>query len=302
MTQVSATQDRPLIGILLMVTAALFIAGQEAVAKYLTADGLPLAQVVWSRYAFHLGLMLLIMLPRHGVGIFRSSQPVAQIGRSSLLLVDTVLYFLALTFLSLVEVTAIFFVAPILVVLLARPFLGEALTTRRVIAAFFGFAGVLVIVRPGLDGLSWPAMLVIGSAMCLALFSLATRHMRSVDPSRVTMLYTAIVGTVAASLWVPFDWVAPSLEQWGLMVAIGVLGGTGHGLFIMAHQEAPASTVAPFMYVQIIWALGLGWVVFGDWPELVTLVGAAVIVAGGLYLLTGEARRSAAPNRASSDL
>ena len=140
--------------------------------------------------------------------------------------------------------------------------------------------------------LSWPALLVIGSAICIALFNLATRRMRSVDPSRVTMLYTAIVGTVAASLWVPFDWVEPSLGQWGLMAAIGVLGGTGHGLLIVAHQDAPASTVAPFMYIQILWALGLGWMVFGDWPDIATVIGAAVIIAGGLIVLIGEARRN----------
>lgn len=275
-----------------MMAAALFIAGQEAIAKHLTEDGLPLSQVIWARYASHLALMLVFLLPRYGGAVFRSARPVAQIGRSMLLLIDTILYFLALTFLSLVEVTAIVFIAPILVVLLAYPLLGEALTVRRLIAAVVGFAGVLIIVRPGFEGLSWPALLVIGSAICIALFNLATRRMRSVDPSRVTMLYTAIVGTIAASLWVPFNWVAPSLEQWGLMVAIGALGGTGHGLLIVAHQDAPASTVAPFMYIQILWALGLGWIVFSDWPDIATFIGAAVIIAGGLIVLTGEARRN----------
>lgn len=284
--------DRPVRGILLMMAAALFIAGQETIAKHLTEQGMPLAQVIWARYASHLALMLVVLLPRDGMAAFRSKRPAAQVGRSMLLLVDTILYFLALTFLSLVEVTAIVFVAPIMVVLLARPLLGEVLTARRLTAVAVGFTGVLIIVRPGFDGLSWPALLVVGSAVCIALFNLATRRMRSVDPSRVTMLYTALVGTVAASLWVPFDWVTPTLGQWGLMVAIGVLGGTGHGLLIVAHQDAPASTVAPFMYIQILWALGLGWTVFGDWPDLATFVGAAVIIAGGLVVLTGEARRN----------
>lgn len=291
--------DRPLRGIFLMMAAALFIAGQETIAKHLAEDGLPLSQVIWARYASHLtlmlGFMLVFVMPKEGVSAFRSARPAAQVGRSMLLLIDTVLYFLALTFLSLVEVTAIVFIAPIMVVLLARPLLGEALTTRRLLAVAVGFAGVLVIVRPGFDGLSWPALLVIGSAVCIALFNLATRRMRSVDPSRVTMLYTAVVGTVAASLWVPFDWVQPTAAQWGLMVAIGLLGGTGHGLLIVAHQDAPASTVAPFMYIQILWALGLGWMVFGDWPDIATFVGAAVIIAGGLIVLTGEARRNNRP-------
>ena len=179
--------DRPVRGIVLMMAAVLFIAGQEAIAKHLTQEGLPLSQVIWARYASHLLLMLLFLLPRDGLSVFRSTRPVAQVGRSMLLLIDTILYFLALTFLSLVEVTAIVFVAPIIVVLLAKPLLGEALTARRLIAALVGFVGVLIIVRPGFDGLSWPALLVIGSAICIALFNLATRRMRSVDPSRVTM-------------------------------------------------------------------------------------------------------------------
>lgn len=292
MTDRIDTPDRPLRGIVLMMAAALFIAGQETIAKHLTETGLPLSQVIWARYASHLALMLVFLLPRDGLRAFRSARPAAQVGRSMLLLVDTVLYFLALTFLPLVEVTAIVFIAPIMVVLLAKPLLGEALTGRRLIAAIVGFAGVLIIVRPGFDGLSWPALLVIGSAICIALFNLATRRMRSVDPSRVTMLYTALVGTLAASLWAPFEWVAPTGGQWGLMVAIGLLGGTGHGLLIVAHQDAPASTVAPFMYIQILWALGLGWMVFGDWPDAATFIGAAVIIVGGLAVLTGEARRN----------
>ncbi|RVU37874.1 DMT family transporter [Hwanghaeella grinnelliae] len=296
MTISNQSKDRPVRGIVLMMVSALFISGQEAIAKHLIGDGLPLSQVIWARYASHLalmlGFMLIFVLPRDGGSAFRSARPLAQVGRSMLLLIDTVLYFSALTFLSLVEVTAIMFIAPILVVLLARPLLGESLTARRLIAVAVGFSGVLIIVRPGFDGVSWPALLVIGAAVCVALFNLATRHMRSVDPSRVTMLYTALVGTVAASIWVPLEWVPPSLDQWGLMIAIGLLGGTAHGLLIVAHQDAPASTVAPFMYIQILWALGLGWMVFGDWPDIATAIGAAVIIAGGLIVLIGEARRN----------
>ena len=273
-----------------MMLAVLFIAGQEAVAKYLTLQGMPLSQVIWARYAAHMLLMLAIMVPRSGFACFASKRPMAQIGRSVLLLTDTVLYFWGLTFLSLVEVTAIVFVAPILVVVLAWPLLGEALTGRKVLAVLTGFLGVLIVVRPGLDGLSWPALLIVGAAVCIALFNIATRRMKDTDPASVTMLYTAAVGTVVASIWVPFDWIPPSGEQWLLMGLIGVLGGVGHGLLVVAHQDAPASTVAPFMYVQILWAIGLGWLVFGSWPDFPTLVGAAVIIGGGLYLLLRERR------------
>ncbi len=278
-------------GILVMTVAVLFIAGQEAIAKFLSQQGMPLSQVIWARYAAHMAVMLAIMLPRHGLSCFRSNRPGAQIGRSMLLLADTVLYFWGLTLLSLVEVTAIVFIAPILVVVLSWPLLGEKLNRPKLFAAAAGFVGVLIVVRPGLDGLSWPALLIVGAAVCIALFNIATRRMKDTDPASVTMLYTAAVGTVAASLWVPFDWAPPTGGQWMLMGLIGICGGIGHGLLVVAHQDAPASTVAPFMYVQILWAIGLGWLVFGSWPDFPTLIGAAVIVAGGIYLLSRERRR-----------
>jgi len=288
-----ARADNPLRGILMIMAAVLFIAGQEAVAKLLTSQGMPLSQVIWARYASHMLVMLAVMLPRHGLSCFRSNRPGAQIGRSMLLLADTVLYFWGLTLLSLVEVTAIVFIAPILVVVLSWPLLGEKLDRAKLLAVAVGFIGVLIVVRPGLGGLSWPALLIVGAAVCIALFNIATRRMKDTDPASVTMLYTAAVGTVAASLWVPFDWMPPTADQWLLMGLIGVLGGIGHGLLVVAHQDAPASTVAPFMYVQILWAVGLGWLVFGTWPDFPTLLGAAVIVAGGIYLLTRERRKAA---------
>lgn len=283
-----------------MVFGVLFIAGQEAVAKLLLEAGMPLLQVIWARYAVHLLIMVAFLLPRYGIGIFISARPKAQIGRSLLLVVDTLLYFSALAFLSLVEVTAIVFIAPILVVLLSAPLLGERLSLIKLSLVLSGFGGVLLIVQPfelpglgglgDLAGLRWPVLLVVAAAFCIAFFNIATRRLRDVDPNRVTMVYTALVGTVCASLAVPFIWQSPSLEHWGLMISLGLLGGLGHGLFILAHQEAPASTVAPFMYVQILWALGLGWVLFGDWPGVWTGIGAAVIVLSGLILAARERR------------
>ena len=136
--------DNPARGIALMVVAVLFIAGQEAAAKHLAETGLPLSQVIWARYAGHMAFMLLLMLPRHGLKSFATGNLAGQVGRSLLLLADTVLYFAGLTFLSLVEVTAIVFIAPILVVLLAWPLLGERLNRAKAVAVALGFAGVLI--------------------------------------------------------------------------------------------------------------------------------------------------------------
>lgn len=292
--------DSPVAGVLMMVVAVLFIAGQEAAAKYLSTQGMPILQVIWARYTGHLALMLCLLLPRHGRSIFQSRRPVLQVGRSLLLVVDTGLYFAALVWLSLVEVTALAFVAPILVVLLSGPLLGERVGRTTILSALLGFAGVMVIVRPGLDdlgGLGWPALLILGAALAMALFNISTRAMRDMDPTRVTMVYTALTGTIAASLAVPFVWVSPSPEQWAVMGLIGILGGTGHGLLILAHERAAASTIAPFMYVQILWALGLGWLIFGALPDAYTVAGAVIIILGGLLVLRTAVTRSSARRR-----
>ncbi len=282
------SSDNPNLGIAMMVFAVLFIAIQEALAKYLAQTGMPVLQVIWVRYAGHVLVMLILFVPRLGLSVFRSNRPMAQIGRSLLLLMDTGLYFFGLLYLSLVEVTALVFTAPILVVLLAGPLLKERVGLPAFAAASGGFAGVLIIVWPFGDaeiGLSWPALLIIGAALCIALFNITTRRMKDIDRTGVTMVYTALTGFVASSLLVPFDWVMPEGSQWVMMAAIGVMGACGHGLLILAHERAPASTVAPFMYVQIIWALGLGWLVFGDLPGLTTAIGAAIIIISGLFLL-----------------
>ncbi len=288
-TAPGARPDRPLLGAVFMIIGVLFIAMQEASAKLLLEGGMPLAQVIWARYVVHLALVLAVFTPRHGLSVFRSGAPRAQIGRSMLLVLDTGFYFLGLLYLSLVEVTALVFIAPILVVVLSVPLLRERMDWGKAMLALAGFGGVLLIVRPfGSEsgvGLGWPALTIVAAAVCIALFNIWTRKLRAADPTPVTMVYTALVGAVCASFIAPFFWRAPDWEEVGLILALGTCGAIGHGLFIVAHQEAPASTVAPFMYVQILWALGLGWLVFGDWPDLWTFVGAAVIILSGAMIL-----------------
>lgn len=268
-----------------MCLAVALIAGQEAMAKYL-GQTLPMLQVIGARYFGHLALMIVVLMPRHGLTLFKAKRPLVQTGRSILLLIDTALFFFSLTMIGLAEATAIFFSVPILVVLLSIPLLGERVEWPRLIAVGIGFIGMLVIIRPGSGAIGIGALLTFGAAFCVSLFNIITRKLADEDPVPVTMFYTALAGAVIMMLIVPFIWENPvSWQQWTALIMIGIAGGAAHSCIIASHVFAPASTVAPFMYSQIFWALGLGYLLFGSLPDQFTVLGGVIVIASGLYLL-----------------
>lgn len=268
-----------------MCLAVALIAGQEAMAKYL-GQTLPVLQVIGARYFGHLALMIVVLMPRHGMTLFRAKRPLVQTGRSLLLLIDTGLFFFSLTMIGLAEATAIFFSVPILVVLLSMPLLGERVEWPRLVAIGIGFVGMLVIIRPGTGAIGIGALLTFGAAFCASLFNIITRKLADEDPVPVTMFYTALAGALIMLLVVPFIWENPvSWQQWTALILIGIAGGAAHSCIIASHVFAPASTVAPFMYSQIFWALGLGYLFFGALPDQFTVLGGLIVIASGLYLL-----------------
>lgn len=277
--------DIPLKGIMYMCLTVALIAIQEAMAKFL-GESLPMLQVIGARYLGHIVLMAVILMPRHGLTLLKSRHPGMQISRSILLLIDTGLFFFSLTLIGLAEATAIFFSVPILVALLSIPLLGERMGWQRLFAVVIGFIGMLVIIRPGTGAIGIGAWLTFGAAFCASLFNIMTRKLADKDPLPVTMFYTALAGAVITLAILPFVWESPSgWQQWSALGLIGVFGGAAHSCIIAAHAYAPASTVAPFMYSQIFWALGLGYVFFGALPDELTIVGAAIVIFSGIYLL-----------------
>ena len=276
-------------GISCMIGAMFLISIQEAFAKYL-GETLPVAQVVWARYLGHLVLMTLLLWPKNGMRLLKTNRLSLQIGRSLILLIDTILFFFGLTMIGLAEATAIFFTVPLLVLLLSIPLLGERVSTHSIIAIVVGFIGTLVIVRPGVDSIDTSslgigALLIFGAACCTAIYNVSTRKLSDSDPLPVTLFFTAMVGAVVTSLYIPFIWQSPSTtEQWAALTVIGLFGGLAHSLIIIAHKYAAATTVAPFMYSQIFWALALGWLMFEDLPDLYAFIGGAIVIASGLYL------------------
>lgn len=282
-----------LIAIGLMSGALACFSCLDATAKWLGQQGVDPLQTVWARYTVSVVLVSLFVNRLTTPGVLRTNRLTLQVLRSVLLLTSTVLNFFALLYLQLAETISILFATPFLVALLAGPILGEWAGPRRMIAIGVGFLGVLIVTRPGFGGMHPAALLSVGGAVCYALYGITTRMLAATDSSRTTMVYSGLAGVALMTPVLPFVWTTPDSGLiWGLLIAVGFFGGFGHWLLILAHARAPAPVLAPFIYSQIIWMLLLGFVVFGDLPDLWTLVGAGVVIASGLYLLYRERVRS----------
>ena len=279
----------------LMVAAVVLFSGLDTAAKYLvTREGLSVAQVVWSRFIVQF-VLLLVLLPAFGImsakALFTTNRFGLQMARSVLMVGTTAFNFLALEHLRLDQTITIVFLAPLVVALLAGPLLGEWVGKRRLIAILVGFIGVVIAVRPGLGAVP-PAVLYAFAAMAVyALFMLLTRYMAHLDPPLVTLFYSMFVGTFAGAPFAFASWsTPPDTLSCVLLASLGVLGGTGHWLFLHAYRLAPASAIAPFLYMQILSMVAFGFAVFGDLPDAWTLAGASLIVASGVYLVQRERR------------
>jgi drug/metabolite transporter (DMT)-like permease len=277
----------------LMLAAVVLFSGLDTAAKFLvTREGLSVAQVVWVRFVGQF-VLLLLLVPAFGLmsarALFTTNRLGLQLVRSVLMVGTTAFNFLALEYLRLDQTITIVFLAPLMVALLAGPLLGEWVGWRRMVAIMVGFCGVLIAVRPGL-GAVHPAVLYAFAAMIVyALFMLLTRHMAHFDPPLVTLFFSMFVGTFGGAPFALMDWHAPpDAISWLLLCSLGILGGTGHWLFLHAYRLAPASTIAPFLYMQILSMVAFGFIVFADLPDVWTLAGAAIIVASGVYLVQRE--------------
>jgi drug/metabolite transporter (DMT)-like permease len=286
-----------LIGIGMVSAAVLCFSILDATGKWLIT-GLPLLQIVFLRFLGHTVFTAAVMMPRSRMDLLRTRRPWLQLLRALMLPCMTAMNFWALQYLQLAETGAIQFLAPILVALLGVRLLGERLDTGRWIAIVVGFVGVVIILQPGSRGFH-PAMLVsLLQTTIYACFILMTRVLASVDRPESTNFLSALGSTIVIAPFGLAVWQMPATAfEWLLVVVTGIAGGLGHYLLALAHRFAPASTLAPFIYQQILYMCLLGYLAFGDVPRPAVVIGAAVVVASGLYLLLKERRASRIPAR-----
>jgi drug/metabolite transporter (DMT)-like permease len=264
----------------------------DTTAKYLVRDH-SLFIVVWARYVGQMLIVAPFAWHRSGSGFWRTRALPLQLLRSTMLLGATVCFFAGLRYLPLAEGSAILFLAPIFIVMLSGPVLGERPPRARWIASITGFLGVLILLRPG-SAIFHPAtLLLFGAALCNAFYHMLTRKLTYEDVY-TTLFYSALVGTIGLSLMLPWglDEVRLTLHDGGLLLLLGLLAGLGHWFVIAAYLLAPASMMTPFTYVQMIWAVAYGYLIFGQLPDGWSALGIAVIVASGVYLAAKERRRA----------
>lgn len=288
-------QGNPVAGILWMLTATVGFGLTNVVSKLLGQEA-SLVQIVWGRYFFHF-LILLLLLRGRFPDVLRTRHVGLQLGRSMLLLTASCLYFGGFILMPLADAAALLNVSPVLVTLLAVPFLGERIGIRRALGVVAGLIGALIIIRPGHGVFGLVALLPVGAAVMYSFYQIATRIVSGEDSPTTSITYTALAGTVLASIAVPFYWQPLAPLHWLLLVSMGLTGAFGHYAMIRAYTSAEASIVAPFNYAVLVWMAIGGFLIFGDVPDIWTWIGSAVIVVSGIYIGQREAsRRRAVPD------
>jgi drug/metabolite transporter (DMT)-like permease len=285
--QADSARNR-LTGIGLVSSTYILFSLLDCSAKWLVGS-MPVIMVVWLRFVTHVMIAGAVLFPLRGKSLLKTDHLRLHVVRGLMFVAMTGINFWALQYLQLTVTGSIFFTVPILIALISASILGERLDWGRWAAILAGFAGVLVIVRPG-SAEFHPAMIAsVVNAVLYAIFMLLTRRLAAYDSPETIQYLPAVV---AAVLLTPFaiaawEWPAGWLE-WTVVCLLGVLGATGHQLLALAHRYAPASVLAPFLYQQVIYMALFGYLVFGDVPSPAVWLGAAIVIGSGLYLFSRE--------------
>lgn len=290
---VEALEDRRLNGIVLMMLAYLCFTGIDSCAKWLILSGLPAMEVVFVRYVVHFLLVAAVFIRIEGRELFDMHRPLLVSLRALALLGSTIFNFLAVSYLPLTLTAAIFFTVPLWVCALSIPLLGERVGPRRWAAIVIGFCGVLIATRPWSAEAHWAVLLSIGASVCAAFYAILTRRLAGVASTATQQFYAAGLASLAIAPFALADWQWPDTGlNWVPFVLIGLLGWVGHQLLTVAHRRAPASVLAPFVYVQMVYMTTASWVIFDTPPDAWVLAGAMLVLASGLYVWFRERQLS----------
>jgi drug/metabolite transporter (DMT)-like permease len=282
----------PTSAILLVVGSVLCFTLLDTITKF-TTQLYPVPMLVWARYAVQMIAMLIWLGPSMRLDLLRTQRLPLQLFRGIILLASSLAFVTALKSLPLAEATALNYLTPVIVVIMARLFLREPMTPMRVLFVVAGLAGMLLIVRPGSTMFQGAALYAFAAALFYASYQILTRLLAGENP-RVLLFYPAVVGTAIMSALAPgFEW--PAQMPWthvALIICGGLFGTLGHFLFILAFRHAPASAITPFTYMQLVWATLIGWIVYRHFPDGSAIAGMAVIAGSGLLIALHERRRA----------
>lgn len=287
------TTPRPLLGIAFMLAAMAILPFIDVFAKFLGQQGMPILIVVWARALFG-GLMTLpFALRSEGARAFRPAQPWHHLARALLLFGATFLFFTALKYLPIADALAIFFVNPLVIVVLSALVLREKVGPRRWAAVAVGFIGTLIIIRPGMVEMNPGTLYALGAGVALGSYFVMTRAIAGAADAMVLTFQTSAIGAALMTVALPFLWHNPTPEQWAMLASLGVIATLGHFLITKAYEQAEASLLAPLAFTEIIMATAVGWYFFGDLPDRWTVLGVTILVASAIYISVRERRAKA---------
>ena len=269
-------------GILWQIIGMLFFGSMDAVSKHLTSS-LPVIEILWVRYLFFALFGFLLAVHYSGLRGLRTSIPFLQIARGLALVFEIVLFTYAFRYLPLADAHVMAASVPLIVLALAVPILKERVGHSRWFAVVLGFLGVLIILRPGFGNWQPILFLPLLGAFGFAVYLVLTRMAAKFDTIGTSAFYTGLVGLSVLTIFLPLEWKTPTIEEWGWLLLASVLGLCGHISVIKALSMAEASVLQPFFYVVLVWATFLGFIIFDDIPDFITIIGACIIVGSGLY-------------------
>jgi drug/metabolite transporter (DMT)-like permease len=274
-----------------MVGAILIFSVVDALAKYLTAS-IPPIQLIWGRYVSQAIVLVAFVVATGRTYAFRSASPKMQVTRGVILGVSSMMFITGMSLIPLADAVAISFVSPLFVTLLSIPILGEKVGWRRMAAVTVGFIGVLIIVRPGAATFSPGSLWALLGSLSWSVGFIVTRRLGLKDPVLTTSLISTVAGAVTLCFALPFVWQPVSWEIWALVILFAMINLVAQTMLITATTRAEASLLAPFTYVQMVGAVGLGYLIFDTLPDQWTWVGSAIVIASGLYVWRRERIRA----------
>ncbi len=262
----------------------------DGLAKYLSVD-LPVLQIVWARYFFTVVITLSFIIIFFRKQLVWTSKPKLQLFRGLILLCANILFFYAISIISLTKALTLAFVAPLIVTALSPFILGEIVGYRRWLAVIIGFIGSLIVIRPGLIEFNLATLAALGTGFFYGIYFIITRKLHTADSPLLTLLITGVVGAIILSAYMPFSWIEPNPNQWLFMFCIGLCASVGHFFLILSLKYADASKLAPFSYFEIVTNVIIGYYFFSDFPDIWTWVGLLIIINSGIYISIRERSR-----------
>jgi drug/metabolite transporter (DMT)-like permease len=278
------------LGILYMVGATIVFSASSACSKWLVAT-YPAGEVLFTRSVVSLLTLALFILPTTGIAVFRTDRLRHHVARSFSQFVSQSCLIIAFSLMPLAGAIAINFSAPLFATLVSIVLLKEKVGLARWSALLVGFIGVLVVTNPGAGAFQLGALFALANAVLYGSVTAAVRGMTATESAATLTLYQLLLISGFFALVAPFGFIMPSLDHWGLIVFNGVANAVGQYWWTKSLHLGPASAIAPFFYLSLVWAVVIGFLVWGDVPTIGLLIGSAIVVASGLFLLWREARR-----------